>query len=426
MNENTKKLLDATAGIREEYLEEAACARPVRRLWLRVAAVAAVLALVIGGILLYKPAESPEEPVLPLFGIRAYATDGSVAILSAVGDTSKLRMGTSDLFPGKEVYILDVLFTDREGNTLDLSENEFRCFHKGRYMKPGQSDEEISISWVEEEGVSGYRIIGWCEDFDIMEITIRDADGRILHQKALWMDFDGQYNASVSISYSYEPDLTTEELIAKLLDSGQDYSWHTIYASSLRAEYSTLVDYCGGFAELEQREDAAALLLQRWLREMETSEHKFDSVEGSGRIGLILSQDAHWNNLTEEELALIESYGVVRRTWDPNEVGIFPGKQTFSYELTVDGPNTFSDGLTVEYGGREVTGKDEHVLVARVQSGSDTDPPFHGWYLMGWFDRPTKMTLTVTDKDGNVIRREVIVISPLVEGYDIRVLEQFP
>ena len=48
MNEERKKLLlDATAGIREEYIEEAATAKPVKTPWLRVAAIAAVLALVI-------------------------------------------------------------------------------------------------------------------------------------------------------------------------------------------------------------------------------------------------------------------------------------------------------------------------------------------------------------------------------------------
>ena len=73
MKENTKTLLDATAGIRAEFIEEAAAAEVLRRPWRRVAAIAAVLALVIGGILLYKPAESPEEPVLPLFSIRAFS-----------------------------------------------------------------------------------------------------------------------------------------------------------------------------------------------------------------------------------------------------------------------------------------------------------------------------------------------------------------
>jgi hypothetical protein len=60
MNEERKKLLlDATAGIREEYIEEAAAPRPRKQpLWMKLTAAAAVLALVIGGLLL-KPTAGP-------------------------------------------------------------------------------------------------------------------------------------------------------------------------------------------------------------------------------------------------------------------------------------------------------------------------------------------------------------------------------
>lgn len=423
-NKRTQILLDATEGIREAYIEEAAVVRHTRPLWAKLAAAAAVVVLVIGllGLLWL---DAPEGTPMSFLTIQAHAADGSIETLRAVGDTCKLKTGTSELFPGKEVYILDVLFMDAAGDRLDLGGNDFQCFHHGKYLKPGQTDEQINISWVEKDGLFGYRIVGWCEDFDLMNITIRDSDGRILHQKELRIDYDGQYHANVRVSYNYEPQLTTEQLITKLLDSGQDYSHHLMFASSLDSAYSSLVRFYGGFAELEQREDAASLLLQRWVKEMEASEYTFASVEGSGMTGLILYQDAHWKNLTEEELALIESYGY--STERPEKQNpFFPGKKTFTYDLILEGKNTNGHCLTVSYKDQAVQGKDEHLIIAFVVSSAYADSPSHGWSVMGWFDEPTILMLTVTDKEDTVVLKQTLLIIPTEDDYKINILWETP
>lgn len=421
MNEERKKLLlDATAGIREEYIEEAAAPRPRKQpLWMKLTAAAAVLALVIGGLLL-KPTAGPEDPARLLFAVQAYAADGTPVSLNAAPGIRELRTGTSEMFPDKETFTLDIILMEGSGAWQDLKQSEFSCTHRfGTNLKPGESDDSISISWIEEGDLFGYRITGWCEKLVSLDITIKWKDGLILHQSSILIQKDGDYQAKVYTFYNFEAGLSTKELIAKIFDTEQDYFWHTKYASTLDVSYSALVRFCGGFAELEQRSDAASLLLERWVQEVEASEHRYASVEGSGLTGLVLYQDAHWNNLTEEELALIESYGY--STEHPEKGNpFFPGKKTFVYDVILAGENTSGNTMTATYKGQAKQGNDEHLLTAFVVSTYMTDSPFYGWRIRGWFDKPTFLTLTVTDRNGKRIQRDVILIIPTEDGYKIK------
>ena len=426
MSEQTKKmLLDATAGIRDEYIEDAAApAVKPRPLWVRFAAAAAVLALLLGSTMLLWPDSSQQAEYTPFFAIRAYAQDGTEATLDSVGDTALIATSQSDLFPGKNVYILDVSLTDAQGNRLNLEGSIFWCRHNGELIEPGMADEEISISWLDEDGFYGYRIVGWCEEYDYIDITIRDENDLILHQKTVRVEFAEQYSVDVYTSYTYEEGLTTEELIAKLFDTGQEYWIHTAIASSPYVEYRALVNNCGGFKELEERSDAASLLLQRWLQEMEQAEHNYTSLEYSGQLGLILSQDAHWNNLTQEEIALIKNYVTTRREYESYTP--FPGKQTFSYEIKMEGSYTARHQLLVDYDGKTEQDEAEHFFTMFILSGANVEPTYHGWEITGWFDEPTELTLTVTDRDGAILRQDVLLITPTEDGYQIDILEQTP
>lgn len=422
MKEERKRiLLDATAGIREEFLEEAAVAKTAQKRWLRVAAIAAILALVVSCLLL-KPAADPKDSARLLLAVQAYAADGSPISLNAAPGIRDLRTGTSELFPEKEAFTLDVILMDGGGTRQDLKESEFFCSHRyGTNLKPGESDDCISISWIEEGDLFGYRITGWCEKLISLDITIKWKDGLILHQSSMLIKKEQDYQAEVFTFYNHEAGLSTEELIAKIFDTEQDYSWHTKYASTLDVSYSALAGFCGGFAELEQRSDAASLLLERWAKEMETSEYRYASVESSGLTGLVLYQDAHWNNLTEEELALIESYGYSTehpKTGSP----FFPGKNTFDYDIILAGENTSGNCLTVTYKGQAQQGNDKHLITVFVVSTHMADSPFYGWRIMGWFDKPTILTLTVTDKNGKRNHKEIILVIPTEDGYKIKTI----
>ena len=315
---------------------------------------------------------------------------------------------------------------DGSGARHDLQESEFSCSHGyGTNLKPGESDDCISISWIEEGELFGYRITGWCEKLISLDITIKWKDGLILHQSSMLIKKEQDYQAEVFTFYNHEAGLSTEELIAKIFDTEQEYSWHTKYASTLDVSYSSLVRFCGGFAELEQRSDAASLLLKRWVKEMEASEHKYISVEGSGLTGLVLYQDAHWNNLTEEELTLIESYGY--STEHPEKGNpFFPGKKTFAYDVIFEGENTSGNTMTATYKGQVQQGNDKHLITAFVVSTYMADSPIYGWRIMGWFDKPTILTLTVMDKNNAVVHKQTLLIIPTEDDYKIKILWETP
>ena len=426
MNEERKKLLlDATAGIREEYIEEAATAKPVKTPWLRVAAIAAVLALVIGWVAWPRDAEEPSSNQMPFFAIRAYAQDGALAKLETVGDSSALISGKSHLFPGKQTFTLEIYLTNEDRSRVDLTDYEFLCFHRGRYLKPGDCDGSLSVTFLDENGVYGYRLTGWCDDSTLMDISVEDKDGLILYQRSMRIDYHEHYTTEIYTAYNYDESIPTEELIDNIL--AQDYSWMEIYSSAAVIPYSDYANRYGGFQLLERREDAASLLLERWLEEMEEKKDKLEkyvSLDQTGLLGKMLAQDVYWNQFSQAQLKQIEQFGLRRWYEDPLSHSIFPGKRIFSYSLMLDGKELFKDYLTVEYNGKVVEGKDEHLCIAIGVSGAFVDDPKHGWAIMGWFEEPTVLTLTVTHKDGFVIRQEVILVTPTEDGYQIEVIKQ--
>ena len=182
-------------------------------------------------------------------------------------------------------------------------------------LRPGEAYENIHIQWVEEPGLYGYRITGWCKNSDGFDLVIRDDNGIILYQKSVWITFEDTYSVKVHTSYAYEAGLSTEELMAKIFDPRQDYFHHTKFSSSYPVSYDWYRDGLGGFRELEQRSDAATLLLQQWLAEMEQAQPPFPfvSVDTSGLTGYLLAQDVYWDQLSPQQIAQIESYGLRRK-----------------------------------------------------------------------------------------------------------------
>lgn len=421
----TQLLLDATAGIQEEYIEEAAAKQPSRQPWHWIAATAAVLALVIGGLLLLRQDEAPDGTVLPLFAVRAYAQGDSLAILESVGDSCNLASGESYLFPGKQTFMLEIYITNLDGSKVNPQKYRLLCRHEGRYLEPGDSDDSLIVMLMEEEGYYGFRIIGWCDNSTVVDITVRDEDDRIIYQRNMWIDYDFGYTTKVYNAYQYVVGVSTETLIDQILS--QDYHDVEIFSSNIVPRYSSYADYYGGFRELELREDAPSLLLQRWLEDMETKKDKLQyyvSVDQTGLLGNMLAQDVYWNQLSEAQLKQIEQFGLRRWHSDPLSHSIFPGKRIFSYSLMLDGKEQYEDYLTVEYNGNTVQGKDNHLAIAQSISASFVDNPKHGWAVMGWFDEPTILTLTVRHKDGFVIGQEVILVTPTEDGYQIEVMKQ--
>lgn len=425
MNEERKKLmLDATAGIREEYIEEAATAKPVKTPWLRVAAIAAVLALVIGGLFL-KPTAGPEDPARLLFAVQAYAQGGSLAMLESVGDSCNLASGESYLFPGKQTFMLEIYMTNLDGSKVNPQKYRLLCRHEGQYLEPGDSDDSLSVMLMEEEGYYGFRIIGWCDKSTAVDITVRDEDDRIIYQRNMWIDYDFGYTTKVYNAYQYVAGVPTETLIDQIL--AQDYHDVEIFSSDIVPSYASYAEYYGGFRELELREDAPSLLLQRWLEDMETKKDKLQyyvSVDQTGLLGNMLAQDVYWNQLSEAQLKQIEQFGLRRWHSEPVIFTPFPGRTVFEYEIVVDGKNYVTDRLDIAWPDWTEESHREHIFTFNVVSAAGMKNPFHGWKIVGWFDKPTIMTLTVTSAEGEVLREDVVWVTPTEDGYQIRVMNE--
>ena len=303
-----KVLMDATGGIRDEFIEEAAVPVRKKRVLLRVVSAAAVLALLISVISLLQPGNHTES--IPFFAIRAYATDGSVKVLDEVGENVQLQTKKSYLYPGKDVYIIDISLDDYDGDIEDLDLERVWVHHKGRpAVKPGEKRDNMALQWlsVEEDGMFGLRVIGWCEDNDYISLHIWDKDGMVICDKHIRITQDNGYTANVRRSFVYREAMTTDELIDATFK--QDYTIEILVSSGdLRG---LLRNYCG-FKVLETRPDAASKMLERYERIVNGEEVHTFPVNGYESLGIeshnndnliwqVLKWPEFWKQLTEEE-----------------------------------------------------------------------------------------------------------------------------
>lgn len=412
-----KALMDATNGIREDFIEEAAVPVRKNRVLLRVVSAAAVLALLISVISLLQPDNHTES--IPFFAIRAYAADGSVKVLDEVGETVVVAAKKSKLFPEKQVYTFDISLGDYTGDPADFENANFIFMEKGNLLQPGEIGEKTAIEWLyaTDGGISGYRVTGWCEDYALFSVTIENDAGLVLHEKRLWIEVnDRGYQLETRISYTYREDMTTEELIREVLR--QDYSSTLMLASSWDLFYTFVRDRTG-FPILEQRPDAAEKLFELFMQyaaENESAHGKPDGqsvwvdVRGNGSLlTCMLKEDIYWDRLTREQQELYCTHGGWRA---PEGMSTsFPGKYVFEFEL--DNKYAGWNVITVVYGDETI---EDYGRTGHVQLFNN--------YIIGWFEEPTEITITSVDQNGKLLYKAKMLITPVEKSYDIDVLEK--
>lgn len=410
-------LLDATAGIRETYIEEAA-SPPIRRTWLIYAAAAAALVVLLSAVLWPAQPQPGSEPV-PFFAIQAYAADGTAKILDDIGESVVIASGKSSLYPDKNVYSFYISLGDYTGDPADFEEGEFIFRENGKFLQPGEIGEEIAVEWLrsEDHGISGYRVTGWCEDRDWIDITIEDKNGTVLHQKELWVEKEAEnYRITARISYTYRDDMTTDELIDEVLR--QNYIDKT-FCSTFEMMYH-FVRRDTGFLILEQRPDAAEKLLERFIAHRLEYEALhgppsgltmgwFDPQFNTDVLASMLTYDVYWNQLTQEQQELYCTHGGWRAPEGMSRW--FPGKYVFTWALDPQYGHRIE--VTVSYGDQTIPhgGATDHVRLLETS-------------IVGWFTEPTELTITVTDRQGGFLYEEVLLITPAGKTYDIEVLEK--
>lgn len=416
-------MLEATSGIREDYIEEAANTKITLPRWVGITAAAAVLVLVIGLTVAIWPGVSDSTSV-PLLVIQAHAADGNTATLENVGDHVFLEDQTSDLFPGKTVYTLDVSLEGYNGDRDALTDGQFSLFHKGKYLTPGETDAYLSVQWLsrETDGVFGYRITGWCETMDYISVWLYGEDRQVLHQKELRITNEGGYQMQMRISYTHRDDRTTDELIDVVMR--QDYSWHVMLSSDLRQRF--LLNNTG-FRELVQRPDAPAKLLELFVRcQNEEGLFPMDGIivgmsgDNDWLLGAMLTWDEIWNRLTPEEQALALGHGCSRWMFDETlRFGKYIGTDVI---VTADAADS---GATIEvsYNGVTTTTADDHIKILPMIGTGEDQKPIYSWRVIVCFEDPTEVTFIVRNKAGDVIEQDVILVTRTENSYEIEVLE---
>lgn len=416
MNESTKKMLDATSGIRNEYLEEAANVQPVRRPWIRVAAIAAVLVLVIGWVAWPCDMEEPNTDPISFFAIRAYAADGEEVFFENIGDRLSVQMDTSDLFPGKQVYVLEVFLKDYELTDTSVLDKNFVLWHRGiRILKPGESDEWMAVQWLtmEKDGALGYRIIGWCDEQDRFAVKIYGDDQKVLYEKEILVKYAGdEYEMDVRISYAHEEGRTTDELIDLVMR--QDYSGHTMLSSDLRQRF--LLSHTG-FWELIERPDAPSKLLALFMRsQREKGIYSLDKIfvglsgDNDWLLNVLLSWDEIWEGLTPREQALALGHGCSRLMFDYDSMRF--GKDLGTL-LQITAPHTADEDsiLEVSYNGITTTKEDDHIRMFPTIDTDENGSEIYGWAVYVCFQDKTEVIFTVRDEAGNILQQEKYLVS---------------
>ena len=412
-----KAMMDVTGGIREEFIEEASVPARKNRILLRIVSAAAVLALVLSALAMLYRDENSE--FTPLFAIRAYAADGSVKILDEVGETVVVAAKKSKLFPEKRVYTFDISLGDYTGDPVDFENAKFIFKERGKLLQPGEIGEKTAIEWLyaTDGGISGYRVTGWCEDYDSFSVMIENDEGLVLHEKQLWIEKNTRgYQLATKISYTYRENMTTDELIREILY--QDYSSTLMLASSWDLYYH-FVRYRTGFPILEQRPDAAEKLFELFVEyatELKSNYGEPDGktywidVRGNGSLlTCMLKDDVYWNRLTLEQQELYCTYGGWRA---PEGMSTsFPGKYVFEFEL--DQSYAGRNVITVTYGDETI---EDYGWTENVNLLNNN--------IVGWFDEPTEFTITSTDPNGKVLYEAKMMITPVGKGYEIETLEE--
>ena len=215
-----------------------------------------------------------------------------------------------------------------------------------------------------------------------------------------------------------EEKLTTKQLVEKLLDPKRSDGVNWERYTSPYQYHAELVADCPGVAELLKRPDAASVLLQRWLHQMEVlgcrltkclfqrqgHEHREwvskwfrNEIANFGVAGLLLAQQAYWQQLTPQEIEQIAAYGVVCPNSKYDSSTSFPEKVVFCYDVYgTEGT------LMAEYDGHVVCDKDEHLQIRSTGEGRT---------VVGWFDVPTEILISVKNGE-ETIKWERIRVTP--------------
>lgn len=296
--------------------------------YIRVIAASLALSLCIAGIsFLLVPNNEPNSKPSALFALKAYAVDGNLTELGENDGCFNSGHSEFNLF-GVDFPLFDFII---EPTNPEYGRDTFwNCGIVISYngvVCDDLEDDHVSVSYLIPTNGTGarykYHIWGWFEEETDMTITITDKErgGEVIEEFTVNVCYVAEseaYRLTVTnvktnhTAYQYQiPDrsqyqLTQEQLNAPtdvLIDYILEYPYLVdLFCSNSPTvnAYAKLCEMFNGLSELENRDDAAAVMLAR-LSVMTIAEAEDDTLD-SMYLQMLLAVPIYSMQLTEEEI----------------------------------------------------------------------------------------------------------------------------
>ncbi len=227
LNKQKRALFDAVTGIEEDLIAEAAepRVRPVPKRVLRVAAMAAVVAILFLAASLL-PMDG--DGVSPYFAVYVYANETDLVELSTDGNTFvffddisndnnkehsdlPLDSGSEPLWAGKPSFSFGIIphenlpeyksITAIEDFTV-FCNGERVIYTDGGYIRSTSDNFVVAFMVSKEKGEFGYVLGGVVEEESVLEMVLYDEEGNILQKNTVLINpIEGGYHITIQDVY---------------------------------------------------------------------------------------------------------------------------------------------------------------------------------------------------------------------------------
>ena len=318
---NSSDLFKSLQEVDEELLLRSEVGRMPKHFYMIIRAIAASLALMICGFGLWLALDRDSaESVESLFAVVARAENG-VSTEMNLNDSCFNSGGSGESLFHVDFPLFDFVVTpaDRQETGQEFFRYDITVSYNGKVVGP--KDDHIMVSFMlpvsGSNAPAGYGIVGWFEEPTNIKISLSDkTSGEMVEELTIsvcYLPESQGYALTVTESSScfYEASsrevyqLTEEQLRApteELVDAVLEYPYLIDLfsgSSSSVSAYASLRDSFNGLAELEKREDAAAVMLSKYAAAVDLSGEDV-SIE-TLYLRVLLSEPVYAQQLAEGE-----------------------------------------------------------------------------------------------------------------------------
>lgn len=220
--------------------------------------------------------------------------------LSDQGERTGLSVAAQD-------YSVLFQLTDSDGSPVPFGDRSVLLLLGNTFLRPGEENDSGSLSVLSDENGApiGYILDGeFSENKQIAVVCyVTDADEAVIHRMELTVDYETEPAAFVRSSFNYDAKMSTEALLDAAMNQYTFAELGLFSSSDLIYDY--LVQYFGGFRLLEDREDALAVLIDRYRRVQNGETFYFSDTEGElsndWLIGTMLREKDYWTQADSKQ-----------------------------------------------------------------------------------------------------------------------------